>query len=373
MDENNQNVKKKSNGLAVASLVLGIMGILLICFFGLGIIFAIIGLILGLVSLKDGADGRGIAGIVLSCVTLVLVVLAIVLSLTLNTTSTTNSQTKNTVTQTTATQSSPEVPQNNETSSIVKETPKDKKDVDEKDVTDYKYITIKDIDIHCADLVGEKVMLVDVIKDYDTKERKIKVSVPDTFHYYIFSLAEDSIITPSKLKGKTVAVIGTIKENETKVFNDASVYDAYVVAIGNDANQYKQEATDIKLKDKFVLKPSEISDMSEEDYKANCTTFTSSDYNKILRNPNQYKDKLAKLSGKVNQTVEGLFGLYTYIYIKDNNGNLWGINYTYGENESHKLDGDSITVWGNLDGTTTVDNVLGVQKTLPYISAKYIK
>ena len=266
-----------------------------------------------------------------------------------------------------------ETPKKEDTSSVVQETPKAKKDVDEKDITNYKYITIKDIDIHCSDLIGEKVMLVDVIKDYDNKERKIKVSVPDTFHYYIFSLAEDSIITPSKLKGKTVAVIGTIKENETKVFNDASVYDAYVVAVGNDANQYKQEVTDKKLKDKFVLKPVEINDMSEEEYKANCTTFTSSDYNKILRNPNQYKDKLAKLSGKVNQTVEGLFGLYTSIYIKDSNGNIWGINYTYGENESHKLEGDSITVWGNLDGTTTVDNVLGVQNTLPYISAKYIK
>lgn len=245
--------------------------------------------------------------------------------------------------------------------------------VDKKDAAEYKYITIKDLDTHCSDIIGENVIIVDKVARYDSKDKTIKISVPNTYHYYSIHLADDSIADTSKIKDKMIAVVGTVKEDEIKTFVDASIYNAYIISIGDDSTQYTQESTSNTLANKFTLQKSEIKNLSEDDYKANCTSYTSSDHNKILRNPNQYKDKLAKISGKVNQTIEGLFGLYTTIYVKDSAGNIWGVNYTYGDDESHKLNGDSIEVWGNLDGTATVDNVLGVQQTLPYISAKYVK
>lgn len=61
---------KKSSGLAVASLVLGIVGLLLSCV-GIGGILGIIGLALGIISLAKKNDGKGmaIAGVVLCSIT----------------------------------------------------------------------------------------------------------------------------------------------------------------------------------------------------------------------------------------------------------------------------------------------------------------
>lgn len=68
--EDNQVVEKKSNGFAIASLILGILG---------GVILAIVGLILGIVGIKKAKEtnsgmGLSIAGIVLSVIKILLVV-----------------------------------------------------------------------------------------------------------------------------------------------------------------------------------------------------------------------------------------------------------------------------------------------------------
>lgn len=65
----NQN-KRNSSGLAIASLILGILSIPAACCYGIGIVFAISGIILGVVSKKqtDGhLSGLAIAGIIISC------------------------------------------------------------------------------------------------------------------------------------------------------------------------------------------------------------------------------------------------------------------------------------------------------------------
>ncbi len=64
---------EKVNGFGIASLVLGIVGILLTCAFGLSGIFGLIGVILGilgLTALKDAKKGLAIAGIIVSGVAL---------------------------------------------------------------------------------------------------------------------------------------------------------------------------------------------------------------------------------------------------------------------------------------------------------------
>lgn len=70
---------KKSNGLGIASLVLGIIGMLLSCVF-IGIVPAIIGLVLGIVGLcqKDKSKGAAIAGTI--CSAIGIVVFAVVIS-----------------------------------------------------------------------------------------------------------------------------------------------------------------------------------------------------------------------------------------------------------------------------------------------------
>lgn len=74
-------MEKKSVGLAVASMVCGIVGLVLSCCVPyLPIVLGIVGLVLGAVSLRKQAGGKGmaIAGIVCSIITLVPAVLMIV-------------------------------------------------------------------------------------------------------------------------------------------------------------------------------------------------------------------------------------------------------------------------------------------------------
>lgn len=74
-DGNPVEPKKGKTGLAVASLVLGIIG-LVCCCCGLGYIAAPIALILGIISLVKGFGGKGmaIAGVILSAITAIVLI-----------------------------------------------------------------------------------------------------------------------------------------------------------------------------------------------------------------------------------------------------------------------------------------------------------
>ncbi|MGI6577967.1 MAG: DUF4190 domain-containing protein [Eubacteriales bacterium] len=75
----NQNPNQKSNGKAIASLVLGIISIVFI-FTGsaslLGIVAGIVGLIIGISAKKEAPSGMATAGIVLSVIGLALCAVA---------------------------------------------------------------------------------------------------------------------------------------------------------------------------------------------------------------------------------------------------------------------------------------------------------
>lgn len=62
----------KSNGLGIASLILGICSIAICCCYGVGVVPAIIGLILGILQNKKNANGIATAGIVLGIIGILL-------------------------------------------------------------------------------------------------------------------------------------------------------------------------------------------------------------------------------------------------------------------------------------------------------------
>ena len=71
--EEGDYMEKRINGLGIASLVFGILGILLICACGLGVVFGLIGVILGILGLtvmKDRGKGIAVAGTIVSGVAL---------------------------------------------------------------------------------------------------------------------------------------------------------------------------------------------------------------------------------------------------------------------------------------------------------------
>lgn len=71
--------EKKSDALAVVSLVMGILSILLCCCYGIGIVFGIAGIICGALAKKKGqSGGLSTAGLVCSIVGSVFSVIAII-------------------------------------------------------------------------------------------------------------------------------------------------------------------------------------------------------------------------------------------------------------------------------------------------------
>ena len=78
MQENLQPANS-SDGLAVASMILGICAIILSCCFGIGQLLAVISIILGIIALvkKTRKKGMSIAGIIMSGVTLLLALAAL--------------------------------------------------------------------------------------------------------------------------------------------------------------------------------------------------------------------------------------------------------------------------------------------------------
>lgn len=113
-----------------------------------------------------------------------------------------------------------------------------------------------------------------------------------------------------------------------------------------------------------------ISTMTEEEeFKLTCEYLS---YEDILRNSSNYKMVKCKVTGEVDQIIEGWFGNYT-IFITDSDGNKWGCTYTYKDGESKLLEGDSVTVYGYCNETQNTETVLGKQVTLPYVSLEYIR
>lgn len=75
-----QEPVKQTNGLAIASLIVSIIGLLFCCCYGVpAIICGIAGLILGIMANKKGKSGMATAGIIISIVSLVFGVLYVVL------------------------------------------------------------------------------------------------------------------------------------------------------------------------------------------------------------------------------------------------------------------------------------------------------
>ena len=78
---------RKGSGFAIASLVLGIVGLVFVCcFFGFSLLTAIVGMVLGIMSLLQNRQGRGMAaaGTILNGITMVLSVLILVVVILFN-------------------------------------------------------------------------------------------------------------------------------------------------------------------------------------------------------------------------------------------------------------------------------------------------
>lgn len=83
MEEENkttETVAQESKGLSIASMVLGIISVVLFCIWYISIPCAILAIIFGIVGMKKGGRGMGIAGLVLGIVALAILVVIYLLA-----------------------------------------------------------------------------------------------------------------------------------------------------------------------------------------------------------------------------------------------------------------------------------------------------
>lgn len=236
----------------------------------------------------------------------------------------------------------------------------------------YVYITNSDLNTYAVNMSGVKVYVVTQVDDM--KDGRIQSTLDDGFVMSNFNVG-DNYDKYSELISvdDVVAIAGTVSETTDYSIAGKSVdlNDCIVFAVGDDAEEYRKESTDESLSQYLVVTDDVAdteNDISEEDYKNLCQQLN---YEDILRNPDSYDETYCVLSGTVDQIIEGWFDTYA-IYVMDSSGNRWECLYMYKDGESHLLEGDSVTVYGQCNGTTTATTLLGEQVTLPYIDAEYI-
>lgn len=119
--------------------------------------------------------------------------------------------------------------------------------------------------------------------------------------------------------------------------------------------------------------PAVGAELSEEDYKASCEEYT---YEEISRNPDQYKEKLAKFKGQVIQVVESGNDLQLRVNVTADEYGFYSdtiyVTYSKGESESRILENDIVEVYGVLDGLYTYKSIMNSTVTLPIIHARFI-
>lgn len=84
MEEENkttQTVTQESKGLSIASMVLGIISVVLFCIWYISIPCAILAIIFGIVGMKKGGKGMGVAGLVLGIVALAILAIVYLLAI----------------------------------------------------------------------------------------------------------------------------------------------------------------------------------------------------------------------------------------------------------------------------------------------------
>ena len=117
--------------------------------------------------------------------------------------------------------------------------------------------------------------------------------------------------------------------------------------------------------------PADLIDLPENEYRAACQIYS---YDEIARNPDKYEKSLAKFTGEVVQVLKEdneiqmrvdvtyngyIYSDTVYVFYKISNG----VNV---------LEGDIVTMYGELRGMQEYESVLGQTISIPRIYVKYI-
>ena len=151
----------------------------------------------------------------------------------------------------------------------------------------------------------------------------------------------------------------------------------YALFSSNDSTELNtdtqsQAATQKKTETTTKAIPTtEAPTLSPSEYKKQCKSVS---YEKIARNPDDYKGELVKFTGKVEQVIEHSWIPNEYrVSVTKGDYGLWEdvvyVKYTLPEGSSRILEGDIVTFYGECEGTTSYLSILGQTVTIPSVNA----
>ena len=143
-----------------------------------------------------------------------------------------------------------------------------------------------------------------------------------------------------------------------------------------------EQDTETETEPEIETEPAQPQQLLEEESKASCGVYT---YEDIFRNPDKYKGQKAVFTGEVVQVMDTTFwGVVSYVY----RVNVTEVKYDYidastyrdtmyivyypQQDEARVLEGDILTMWGELDGLETYKAIAGNEVTIPRMVAEYI-
>ena len=111
----------------------------------------------------------------------------------------------------------------------------------------------------------------------------------------------------------------------------------------------------------------------EATYKASCQSIA---YDDLARNPDNYKGKNVKFTGKVVQVIEDNSGSTYRINVTKGKYSSWDdtvlVAYSPSSSSNRILEDDIVTFYGISGGLYTYKSTMGASITIPSVYAKYI-
>lgn len=351
--------QNKNNIIGIISIIFGIVGVFF-SFILIGIIPCIISIVLGIVGLneKNKEKSTSIVGIIISVVGIIIFINS------LSNIRTIENGEENAGQETIEN----EIAIQNKEDNVFIDNYSEEKILFNSG--EYHYITKEDLIKYYPNL--KELKFYTVIEVDEVEEFIIKSTLDDGYMMSEFNCTYD--YSEKVQRNDYVAILGIVDKYNDYGFLGKSFNfkECFIFADKENAKELIMDSSDSYFEEYFII-TEEIIDsnynVSAEEYKSICNEL---EYEDILRNPDSYKREYCKLNGTVSQVIEGWFGNYS-IYIKDEQGNIWGCIYSYSENESHILEGDFVTIYGICYGTTNSETVLGKQVTMPYIEIDYIE
>ena len=234
------------------------------------------------------------------------------------------------------------------------------------DTEGYYKFSVSILKEYGEDLVGEKVITSFVISDVESDSLKAS---DGSLTYGLICKFNSKEISKMFDEDEKVTVAGIVESVSISV---PRLKDCIIIGYGEDIDTLEatkntqKKYVELIKKEHAVLKSVETG-KERDTYSKDCEIV---DYNDVERNPDNYKGKKIKISGKVIQVSEGLFDSVT-LRVEESDGNVWYVTYSREDGESRILEKDSITCYGECDGIETYTSILGDKISIPSMKMKY--